>query len=64
MLLYLNKSIASKKAIFRRRSWLAIGLPAYIRLELVSKVRCLVLLALDINGYLPSITLVVEGAII
>jgi hypothetical protein len=38
MLLYLNKSIASKKAMFRRRLWLAISLPTYTRLELVSKV--------------------------
>jgi hypothetical protein len=63
MLLYLDESAASEKAMFRRRSWSAIGLPAYTRSELVSKVRCSVLPALDINGYLPGATLVVEGAV-
>jgi hypothetical protein len=63
MLLYLDESAASKKVMFRRRSWSAIGLPAFTRSELVSKVRCSVLLALDVHGYLPGSTLIVEGAI-
>jgi hypothetical protein len=63
MLLYLDKSIASKKVMFRRRSWSAIGLPAFTRSEPLSKVRCSVLPALDIHGYLPGSTLVVEGAV-
>lgn len=36
MLLYLDESAASEKVMFRRRSWSAIGLPAYTRSELVS----------------------------
>ncbi|CAD0091816.1 unnamed protein product [Aureobasidium vineae] len=63
MLLYLNESAASEKAMFRRRSWSAIGLPAFTRSELVSKVRCSVLPALDIHGYIPGSTLVVKGAV-
>jgi hypothetical protein len=63
MLLYLDESAASEKVMFRRRSWSAIGLPAFTRSELVSKVRCSVLPALDVHGYLPGSTLVVEGAI-
>jgi hypothetical protein len=63
MLLYLNESVASEKVMFRRRSWLAISLPAYIRLELLLKVRCSILLALDIHRYLPRATLVVKGAV-
>jgi hypothetical protein len=63
MLLYLNESAASEKVMFRRRSWSAIGLPAYTRSELLSKVRCSVLLALDIHRYLPRATLVVKGAV-
>jgi transposase len=63
MLLYLDESAASEKVMFRRRSWSAIGLPAYTRSELLSKVRCSVLPALDIHGYLPGATLVVEGAV-
>jgi hypothetical protein len=63
MLLYLDESAASEKVMFRRRSWSAIGLPAFKRSELLSKVRCSVLLALDIHGYLPGSTLVVEGAV-
>jgi hypothetical protein len=63
MLLYLDESIASKKVMFRRRSWSAIGLPAFTRSELLSKVGCSVLLALDIHGYLLGSTLVVEGAV-
>ncbi|KAI5211373.1 hypothetical protein E4T38_01308 [Aureobasidium subglaciale] len=63
MLLYLDESTASENAMFRRRSWSAIGLPAYTRSELVSKVQCSVLPALDFSGYLPGATLVVEGAV-
>lgn len=63
ILLYLDESAASKKVMFRRRLWSAIGLPAYTRSELLSKVRCSVLPALDIHGYLPGATLVVEGAV-
>ncbi|KAI4850121.1 hypothetical protein E4T44_02934 [Aureobasidium sp. EXF-8845] len=63
LLLYLDESAGFEKAMFRRRSWSATGLPAYTRSELVSKVRCTVLPALDINGYLPGATLVVEGAV-
>ena len=63
MLPYLDESAASEKVMFRRRSWSAIGLPAYTRSELLSKVRCSVLPALDIHGYLPGATLVVEGAV-
>jgi len=63
MLLYLDESAASEKVMFRRRSWSAIGLLAYTRSELVSKVRCSVLPAPDVNGYLPGATLVVEGAV-
>jgi hypothetical protein len=63
ILLYLNESAASKKVIFRRRSWSAIGLGAYTRSELLSKVRCSMLPALDIYGYLPRATLVVKGAV-
>jgi hypothetical protein len=63
MLLYLDESAASEKVMFRRRSWSAIGLPAFTRSELLSKVRCSVLPALDIHGYLPGSTLVVEGAV-
>ncbi|KAI5269516.1 hypothetical protein E4T47_06998 [Aureobasidium subglaciale] len=40
-----------------------IGHPAFTTSKLVSKTRCLVLPALDINGHLPGTTLVVEGAI-
>jgi hypothetical protein len=63
MLLYLDESAASEKVMFRRRSWSAISLPAFTRSELVSKVRCSVLPALDVHGYLPGSTLVVEGAV-
>jgi hypothetical protein len=63
MLLYLGESAASEKVMFRRRSWSAIGLPAFTRSELLSKVRCSVLPALDIRGYLPGSTLIVEGAL-
>jgi hypothetical protein len=63
MLLYLDESAASEKVMFRRRSWSAIGLPAFTMSELVSKVRCSVLPALDVHGYLPGSTLVVEGAV-
>jgi hypothetical protein len=49
--------------MFRKRSWSQIGLAAYTRSELVNKTRCLILPALDINGYLPGSTLVVEGAV-
>lgn len=63
MLLYLDESAASKKVMFRCRSWSAIGLPAFTRSELLSKVRCSVLPALDIYRYLPGSTLVVEGAV-
>jgi hypothetical protein len=62
-LVYLDESAASEKVMFRRRSWSAISLPAYTRSELVSKVRCSVLPALDIHGYLPGATLVVERAV-
>ncbi|KAI5207242.1 hypothetical protein E4T38_03392 [Aureobasidium subglaciale] len=37
--------------------------PAFTTSKLVSKTRCSVLPALDINGYLPRTTLVVEGAV-
>lgn len=63
MLLYLDESIASEKVMFRKRSQSQIGLLAYIRLELMSKVRYSVLPTLDVNGYIPRSTLVVEGAI-
>lgn len=63
MLVYLDESAASENVMFRRRSWSAIGLPAYTRSELASKVRCSVLPALDIHGYLAGATLVVEGAV-
>jgi hypothetical protein len=63
MLLYLDESSASEKVLFRRRSWSQIGHPAYTRSELVSKTRCSVLPALDIDGYLPGSTLVVEGSV-
>jgi len=62
MLPYLDESAASEKVMFQQRSWSAIGLPAYIRPELLSKVRCSVLPALNIHKYLPRATLVVEGA--
>lgn len=62
MLLYLDESAASEEAMFHRRSWSAIGLPAYTMSELVSKVQCSVLPALEINGYVPGATLVVESA--
>lgn len=63
MLLYLDESAASEKVLFRRRSWSQIGNPAYTRSELVSKTRCSVLPALDIDRYLTGSTLVVEGAV-
>lgn len=63
MLLYLDELAASEKVLFRRRSWSQIGSPTYTRSELVCKTRCSVLPALDINGYLPGTTLVVEGAV-
>ncbi|KAI5234950.1 hypothetical protein E4T42_09785 [Aureobasidium subglaciale] len=63
MLLYLDESAASEKVLFRRRAWSQIGQPAFIRSELSTKTRCSVLPALDINGYLPGSTLVVEGAV-
>ncbi|KAI4767725.1 hypothetical protein E4T52_17132 [Aureobasidium sp. EXF-3400] len=63
MLLYLDESAASEKVLFRRRSWSQIGDPAYTRSELVSKTRCSVLPALDIDRYLTGSTLVVEGAV-
>jgi hypothetical protein len=63
MLLYLDESAASEKVMFRRRSWSAIGLPTFTRSELLSKVRCSVLPALDIHGCLLGSTLVVEGAV-
>jgi hypothetical protein len=50
MLLYLDESAASEKVMFRRRSWSAIGLPAFTRSELLSKVRCSVLPALDLHA--------------
>jgi transposase len=63
MLLYLNESAASKKVMFRRRSWSAISLPTYTRSELLSKVRCSMLPALDIHRYLPRATLIVKGVV-
>lgn len=63
MLVYLDESACSEKVMFRRRSWSQIGLPAYTRSELVNKVRCSVLPALDVDGYLYGSTLVVEGAV-
>jgi hypothetical protein len=63
MLQYLDESAASEKVLFRRRSWSQIGHPAYTTSELVTKTRCSVLPALDIDGYLPGSTLVVEGAV-
>jgi transposase InsO family protein len=63
MLVFLDKSAYSEKAMFRNRSWSHIGLLAYTRSELVSKVRCLVLPALDVDGYLARSTLIVEGAV-
>jgi len=63
MLLYLDESAASEKVLFRRRSWSQIGHPAYPRSELVSKTRCSALPVLNIDGYLPGSTLVVEGAV-
>jgi hypothetical protein len=35
MLLYLDESAASERVMFRRRSWSAIGLPAFTRSELL-----------------------------
>lgn len=63
MLVYLDESACSEKVMFRRRSWSQIGLPAYTRSDLVNKVRCSVLPALDVHGYLYGSTLVVEGAV-
>ena len=63
MLLYLDESACSEKVMFRRRSWSQIGLPAYTTSELVNKTRCLVLPALDVDGYLYGSSLVVEGAV-
>jgi hypothetical protein len=61
--LFLDESAASEKVLFRNRSWSQIGLPAYTRSELMNKTRCSVLPALDIHGYIPGATLVVEGAV-
>jgi len=63
MLLYLDESAASEKVLFRQRSWSQIGHPAYTTSELVTKTRCSVLPALDIDGHLPGSTLVVDGAV-
>ena len=63
MVLFLDESAASEKVLFRNRSWSQIGLPAYTRSELMYKTRCSVLPALDIHGYIPGATLVVEGAV-
>jgi transposase len=63
MVLFLDESAASEKVLFRNRSWSQIGLPAYTRSELMNKTRCSVLPALDIHGYIPGATLVVEGAV-
>lgn len=63
MLLYLDESAASEKALFRRRSWSQIGHPAFTKSELINKTRCSVLPALNVDGYLPGSTLVVEGAV-
>lgn len=63
MLMYLDESAASQKVLFRRRSWSQIGHPAYTRSKIVSKTRCSVLPALDIDGFLPGSTLVVEGSV-
>ena len=67
MLLYLDKSAASEKVLFRRSSGEVLGLkmapPEYTLSELLLKTRCSVLPALDIDGYLPGSTFVVEGAV-
>jgi hypothetical protein len=63
MLVYVDESACSEKSMFRRRSWSAIGLPAYTTSELVNKARCSVLRALTVNGYMPEVTLVLEGSV-
>lgn len=50
MLLYLAGSVISEKVVFCRRSWSAIGLPAFARSGLLSKVRCSELPALDLKS--------------
>lgn len=49
--------------ISRRHSWSTLGLPAFTRSDLASKVRYSVLRALNIHGHVPGSILVVEGAV-
>lgn len=62
-IVYVDESNSSEKVLFRRTSWSQIGLPAFTFSTLRNSTRCSILPALDVDGYIPGCTLIVESSV-
>lgn len=60
--MFVNKTTISEKTLYRRTYQVVVRLLAFIELVLRYATRCLVLLALTINGFLNA-TLIVKGLV-
>lgn len=62
-LVYVDESSVNEKSLFRKSAWSKKGQPAVTESVLRNSTRCSVLPAYTIDGYIPGITLVVEGSV-